>query len=472
MNNAHIAKMDGMPYAIKVFPVSLTKSNNGHTPQTMNEPNWKNRTIWTGDNLDIMRGMNSASVDLIYLDPPFKSNRNYAAPIGSKAAGAAFKDTWTLSDVDHAWHGEIAEELPPLYSVIAAAGLAHGKGMKSYLIMMAVRLLEMKRLLKETGSIYLHCDPTASHYLKVLMDVVFGKNNFRNEIVWSYKKVANSKAKKFLRAHDTILFYSASDSYDYNPTYDSTLSPRKEQLVRAGYNTKNMNGLRYIYVYDDSVLSRKEQEGKIDRNDFDVIRYVDTTQGNRHTDVFSINFLNSQSKENVGYPTQKPVALLERIIRASSNPGDVVLDPFCGCATTCVVADRIERQWIGIDLSPMAVKLVLDRIRQDRGPIFNDVIHREDFPQRTDLGKLPHYKTHKHTLFGIQEGICAGCETMYEFRNFTIDHIVPRSKGGSDHIDNLQLLCGNCNSKKGIRSQEEFLAGLIAAGYRSRPDVQ
>ena len=148
----------------------------------MSEPNFKNRTMWTGDNLDIMRGMNSENVDLIYLDPPFNSNRTYSAPIGSEAEGAAFKDTWTLDDVDVAWHGEIADKQPALYSIIDAAGLAHGKGMKSYLIMMAVRLLEMNRLLKTTGSIYLHCDSTASHYLKLLMDCIFGKSNFRNEI--------------------------------------------------------------------------------------------------------------------------------------------------------------------------------------------------------------------------------------------------------------------------------------------------
>lgn len=141
-----------------------------------------NRTVWTGDNLEILRGINSECVDLIYLDPPFNSNRDYSAPIGSEAAGAAFKDTWTLDDVDEAWHGEIADCDPALYSVIGAAGLAHGPGMKSYLIMMAVRLLEMKRVLKPTGSIYLHCDPTASHYLKTVMDVVFGVQNFRNEI--------------------------------------------------------------------------------------------------------------------------------------------------------------------------------------------------------------------------------------------------------------------------------------------------
>ena len=146
--------------------------------------NWKDKTIFIGDNLHVMRGMNSESVDLIYLDPPFNSNRNYAAPIGSQAAGAAFKDTWTLSDIDIAEHGELAEQAPSLHTVIQAAREAHGKGMQSYLIMMSTRLLEMKRILKGTGSIYLHCDPTASHYLKLVMDSIFGAGNFRNEITW------------------------------------------------------------------------------------------------------------------------------------------------------------------------------------------------------------------------------------------------------------------------------------------------
>ena len=160
----------------------------------MGEANWANRTIFTGDNLDVMRGMNSASVDLIYLDPPFNSNRNYSAPVGSEAAGAAFKDAWTMSDVKAAEHGEVADRSPALYKVIDAAGAAHGKPMMAYLIMMGVRLLEMQRLLKRTGNIYLHCDPTASHYLKLLLDAVFGVQNYRNEVVWYYRGARSSQA--------------------------------------------------------------------------------------------------------------------------------------------------------------------------------------------------------------------------------------------------------------------------------------
>ena len=186
----------------------------------MAECNWANRTMWTGDNLHIMRGMNSESVDLIYLDPPFNSNRNYSAPIGSEAAGAAFKDTWTLDDVDLAWHGEIAEQEPALYSIIGAARQAHGAGMQSYLIMMAVRLLEMRRLLKPTGSIYLHCDPTASHYLKLLMDAVIGQRYFQSEVVWK-RQSAHGRAKRWGPVHDLLLFYSRSDSFVWNRTFQA-----------------------------------------------------------------------------------------------------------------------------------------------------------------------------------------------------------------------------------------------------------
>ena len=150
----------------------------------MASPNFKDKTVWTGDNLDILRGLNSETIDLIYLDPPFNSNRDYAAPIGSKAAGAAFKDTWTLSDLDVAWMGLIADERPSIANLLDTTGKVHGKGMQSYLTMMAVRLLEMRRILKPTGSIYLHCDPTASHYLKLLMDAIFGIAQFKADISW------------------------------------------------------------------------------------------------------------------------------------------------------------------------------------------------------------------------------------------------------------------------------------------------
>ena len=392
--------------------------------------------MWTGDNLDIMRGMNSESVDLIYLDPPFNSNRNYAAPIGSEAAGAAFKDTWTLDDVDLAWHGEIAEQHPALYAIIGASREAHGKGMQSYLIMMGVRLLEMRRLLKPTGSIYLHCDPTASHYLKLVMDAVFGQGNFRNEIVWCYRGGGVPK-RDFARKHDIILRYA------------------------IGTPIFNVDDVRIPYSEDSS--DRLVYTARSFRTNAVYDSYRQNPQGKHPEDWWPMQPIMPSSKERVGYPTQKPLALLERIIKASSNAGDTVLDPFCGCATACVAADFLYREWVGIDLSSLAAKLVRQRI-DDLGTLRFDIIHRTDIPQRTDVGKLPPYKTHKHTLFGQQEGFCNGCGIFFPFQNFTVDHVIPQSKGGTHHIDNLQLLCNACNSKKGSGTQEELIAKLKQQG--------
>ena len=182
---------------------------------TMTKPNWKNQTIWTGDCLDIMRGMNTESVDLIYLDPPFNSKANYAAPIGSKAAGAAFKDTWGLNDINLAWHGLIKADYPALYDLLVAVRSVHGDSMMSYLIYMAVRIMEMRRLLTLSGCLYLHCDPTASHYLKLVMDSIFGAKRFRSEISWKRFNF-HADAKRFGALTDTILLYARGDSHTFN----------------------------------------------------------------------------------------------------------------------------------------------------------------------------------------------------------------------------------------------------------------
>ena len=179
--------------------------------------------------------------------------------------------------------------------------------------------------------------------------------------------------------------------------------------------------------------------------------------------ILDIEPLAAKAKEKTGYPTQKPLPLLERIVKVGSNEGEMVLDPFCGCATACVAADRLDRQWAGIDLSPLAAKLVRQRI-QAEGPLLYDLIHRTDIPKRNDVGKLPPYKTHKHTLFGKQEGLCNGCCIAFPFQNFTIDHVVSQSKGGTHHIDNLQLLCNACNSKKGSGTQAQLIVALQQDG--------
>jgi len=473
----------------------------------MTQANFASGTVWTGDNLPVMRGINSGCVDLIYLDPPFNSNEDYAAPIGSQAAGAAFKDTWTLSDIDVYEHGELAERSPAAYAVIDAARQTHGKSMMSYLIMMAVRLIEMRRILKATGSVYLHCDSTASHYLKLLMDAVLGRRNFRNHIIWKRTSVHNS-AKRWGPNLDSILFYTKGDQFTWNkvrqpydPEYidkfyryqDEKGQYRVGDLTGAGLRHGNsgrawrgiapskkgrhwavpMKILTKAYPDRDlSALSTQEKLELLDEAGLvhwpkrgtvpSLKRYLDILKGVPVQElVADIRPIGSQARERTGYPTQKPLALLERIIEASSNKGDIVFDPFCGCATTLVAADRLNREWAGIDLSPLAVKLVDQRIRDDRGALWGGVIVRDDPPRRTDMGKLPNYRTHRHRLYGEQEGVCAGCDTHFPFKVMEVDHILPRIKGGSDHYENLQLLCTHCNKSKGSKTMAEWRAAQV-----------
>ncbi len=450
--------------------------------------NFATGTIWTGDCLEIMRGMNSETVDLIYLDPPFNSNANYAAPIGSAAAGAAFKDTWSLSDVDAEWINLIEQKHPAVHRVLLAALTDSDK---SYLAYMAARLLEMPRLLKPTGSIYLHCDPTMSHYLKLLMDAVFGRRNFKNEISWK-RTSSRSDARRYGRIHDTLLYYVRGSEATWNGAWE----PHDEEYVNRFYRHSDESGRRYMldnmtspnprpnmtytwrgfpppekgWRYERETMQRLHDEGRIwypastDRRPR-LKRYLDEQQGRAAGDVITdINPVSAQAKERMGYPTQKPLALLERIIKASSNEGDMVLDPFCGCATTLVAADRLQRDWVGIDLSAKAAELIVQRVEADQG-LWRNIVHRKDIPQRTDLGPLPTYNSaaNKQQLYGQQGGDCAGCGTHFQPQHLTVDHIIAQSKGGTDHIENLQLLCGHCNSIKGDRGMEYLKSKLQLA---------
>jgi len=385
-----------------------------------------------------MRGMPDGSFDLIYLDPPFNSKHDYSAPIGSKAAGAAFRDTWTLSDIDMAWFGQIAERNSQLYKVIDVAGSMKrsGASMQSYLIYMSIRILEMHRTLRETGCLYLHCDPTMSHYLKLVLDSIFGLQNFQNDCVWAYRTGGVSK-RRWARKHDNLLFYSKDEArYKHNPL--------KER----------------VYYDKPFFTSSVDEDGR---------HYADVYVRNVWDDIKPI--INT-SRERVGYPTQKPVALLERIIKASSSKGDMVFDPFCGCATSCLAAERLDRQWVGIDISPRAFDLINDRLEQEAGMDrflkgAGIVIHRTDIPRRKGVRS----KEIKHMLYGTQKGHCNGCGIHYLFKDMEVDHVVPRIKGGQDDDSNLQLLCGNCNRVKGGRlTMEELRARLqkVAAGPSGR----
>ena len=406
----------------------------------MTELNFANQTIWTGDNLPIMRGMNSESVDLICLDPPFNSNANYAAPIGSKAAGAEFKDTWALSDLDTEWINLIASKHSALYRVLLAAMTDSDK---SYLVYMAVRLLEMRRILKPAGSIYLHCDSTMSHYLKLIMDAIFGRRNFRNEIVWHRARGFKRKtARQFTQKNDNILFYVKGE---HQHVFNTQYKLHKPEYIRRFKSDEA--GRRYR----DDVNPTGGGRRRI---------YLDETQGDIIDTVWAdIPPVNPNAKERIGYPTQKPLALYRRLIAASSNLDDMVFDPFCGCATTCIAAQDLGRKWTGIDVASKAIELTKMRLRNELG-LFANPIHRTDIPKRTDLGRLPRPASHRRVLYGEQAGNCEGCAQHFQIQNLEVDHIVPRSKGGTDHIENLQLLCGSCNRIKGNRGMEYLRAKL------------
>ena len=289
-----------------------------------------------------------------------------------------------------------------------------------------------------------------------------------------------------------MLFYTKGDSWTWNPVFveygpdyverfykhREPGSGRRYQLDKLtapggeakGNPSYEVMGVTRYWPYSPERMQELIDEGRVVQTKPGAVprykRYLDEMPGVPLQDMWvDIGAIGAQAKERIGYPTQKPLALLDRIIRASSNPDDMVLDPFCGCATACVAADRLDRQWVGIDLSPLAADLV-DRRMRGEGALLFRCLRRDDVPRRTDQEGVPHYRTQKHTLFGRQEGVCAGCRIMFPFRNMTIDHVVAQARGGTDHLDNLQLLCNACNSMKGTRTQAEFVARLVAEGIR------
>ena len=349
--------------------------------------NIKNRTIFCKDNLDVLQGINSKSVDLIYLDPPFNKNKTFTAPIGSSAEGASFKDYFREEDVKDEWVETIKEDHIELYNFLngvkSISNSKHYLYNYCYLCYMAIRLIEMRRILKDTGSIYFHCDPTMSHYVKIMMDTIFGEDNFRNEIVWYYHTSGNVK-KHFVKNSDVIFFYSKTKNYIFNllkeKRYTSSKN-RKEGKHNLGH------GIKEFF---------KDEKG--------IYQYVNMDN------VFQIPYINSQSKERKGYPTQKPLKLLERIIKSSSKENDVVLDPFCGCATTCIASEKLNRKWVGIDISVKAYELVKERLNKEVEGKFDfdlprarnghgiEVHFSTDSPKRTDRNEEDRLKKYVYVI--------------------------------------------------------------------------
>ena len=320
--------------------------------------------LWFGDNLKVLRKeFKDESVDLIYLDPPFNSKRDYNSLFKtndkeSDSQIMAFTDSWAWGDSTTEIYGEL-QELGYNYIETLVDLIGSRNSVSAYIVMMAIRLIELKRVLKDTGSIYLHCDPTASHYLKIVMDQIFGVKNFRNEIIWHYGKWTNHPSS-FQKNHDVIFFYTKTEDYLFNQVScpENMKESRRKKLER-GYDVNIVeNGIRQLIVYDKEKALDKIESENYDRIVYRENKYVSCP------DVWQIPILNSQSKERLGYPTQKPLALLKRIIEASSNPGDVVLDPFCGCGTAVAAAHELNRKWVGIDIAENAVEVQSKRLKE------------------------------------------------------------------------------------------------------------
>lgn len=367
-------------------------------------------TLFYGDNLVILRDRVPAeSVDLIYLDPPFNSNRSYNVLFKSRSGKEsaaqieAFDDTWTWSDSES---GALLHELtkggmaPRSVSdtLLAMERILGRTDLFAYLVMMTARLVELHRVLKRTGSLYLHCDPTASHYLKIILDAIFEPRNFRNEITWQRTNAKGLSFTRFASNHDVILYYGKSSDVTWNPQYTphnqsyvddfyrytEPETGRRYRLADLTNPNKNRPNLTYEFLgvnrvwrwtrermqkaYEDGIVVQTAP-GRVPQ----LKRFLDEQEGNPIGDLWNdVLPLQAHSKERLGYPTQKPVALLERIIRASSNPGDVVLDPFCGCGTAVDAAQRLDRRWIGIDITVIAIDLIKTRLLDTFGsPVLN-----------------------------------------------------------------------------------------------------
>ena len=455
-----------------------------------------NRTLFISDNLPILRGIDSDSVDLIATDPPFnKGVKDFegivSAGMDMEGQKVSYSDVWTWGDVQTEWTNQILGNHPALYSVIQAANMGGGDDMGAYLCWLAVRVLEMHRILKPTGSMYLHIDHTAHAYAKCMLDAIFGRRNFRNGIVWK-RTSGHSDAKRFGRVHDVILYYTASEHATWNPTYQ----PYEPNYIERYYRYKDSDGRLWMsdnlsasglqgggYEYEwkgitrvwrlpESTMARLDSEGRVFYTKNGIPRrkrYLDEQKGLKAQDNWTdIQALRSWHDERTGYPTQKPLALYERIIKASSNEGDLVLDPFAGCATTCVAAERLNRKWIGIDINEPAEQVVKERLQREvnANMKWNELVKSPSKPPiRTDDGepvapelvlvrrgrtkpRIPMSELRDNLL--TRDGQrCQGCGWQPPYPDYLeVDHKKPRSLGGDDYLDNRTLLCSPCNRLK------------------------
>jgi site-specific DNA-methyltransferase (adenine-specific) len=417
--------------------------------------------LYYGDNLDILRHhIPDNSIDLIYLDPPFNSQANYNVLFREETGAVshaqieAFEDTWHWSEATAQAYDEVLRgPRQPVARMLKAMvdGLGHNQ-VTAYLAMMAIRLIELRRVLKDSGSIYLHCDPTAGAYLKVLMDSVFTPANFRNEITWK-RTSGHSDARRYGRVHDTLLFYVGSDSAKWNETFQPYDEAYVEQYYRyqdadgrkwmsgdasasglsgGGYDYE-WKGVRRTWRFPIETMTRLDKQARIfyTRNGIARIkRYLDESRGLPVQDVWTdVEAVRSWHTEILNYPTQKPLGLLERIIETSSNPGDIVLDPFCGCGTAVHAAQKLGRRWIGIDITHLAIGLIRRRMKDAFPDLDIKVIGEPvDLPGARDLALQDKYQFQWWALDQVGAQPVAGKK---KGADRGIDGVIPILVGGT-----------------------------------------
>jgi site-specific DNA-methyltransferase (adenine-specific) len=465
--------------------------------------NWKNQ-LYFGDNLEILRQhIPVGSVDLIYLDPPFNSNATYnmlfKEPSGEQSAAqiAAFEDTWKWGpQSEEAFDEAVMAGPPPLAELLKALHQVLGRtNMLAYLSMMAVRLVEMHRVLKPTGSLFLHCDPTASHYIKLVLDNIFSPKNFRNEIIWERSQPKGHATTRFSRAHDTIFFYSKSEKAVFNPQFTEHdpaylerfyrfVEPETGRRYRLGDLTnpnKERPNLTYefppgsgtvrVWRWTRERMLQAWAEGRVVIAEGGVARekrYLDEMSGTLVKDIwYDIEHLHGSSREYMGYQTQKPEALLERIIRAGSHEGDIVLDPFCGCGTAVAVAERLKRRWIGIDVTYLAIDLIRKRLqdsfKNELAP-YEEIGIPRDVPSAERLFKINPYQFECWALASVgarsardKRGADRGIDGIMNLRdeyNGEYKKIILQVKGGQVGVSQVRDL-------KGVLEREKAEIGVF-----------
>ena len=499
-----------------------------NNPQQEFRHNWPDRALFYGiDNLAVLQGMNSENVDLIIMDPPFKNNGEVYHGSGT-AEAAAFHDYWTWREhVHESWWEGIRDNWRGVYAVVDAIRYAVNSDMAAYAAAMAARFMECHRILKRTGSIYIHCDPDVSPYWRMLLDAVFGSDNFQREIVWKRSSAHNDSgqgARRHGAIHDSLLFYTKTNSHTWNPVfteYDASYIENFYKFVEEGtgrrYRLDNLTArrtsdqpsLRYelmgitphpnrVWAYGYENMMKLVAEGRVIQTKPGNVpvykRYLDEMPGVVLQDIWAdINPLSSGSRERTGWPTQKPAVLYERIVETSSNEGDVVLDPFCGSGTALVAADNLNRRWVGIDLDLEAEPIIrarLENIRLNSSPPVRTDDRRNAWDEPDWEGLTPmkidpktivqNSRERKNIIAGMYGLFCAGCgfsppvdwseDDRLEY--LEVDHDTPRTgKEYDNQLGNLMLLCGPCNGRKSDKlTYDELITKNVQEGRMKAPE--